>query len=91
MNDIVRNLRATRADMLGTEDEEHYWDCHKAAEYIEQLQAVVDTLKILELDHEISCSIIMLADKATNRWWPDCDCNIGKLHEALAALEGDDE
>lgn len=34
-NDLVARLRATRATMLGTDDEQHYWDCHKAADFIE--------------------------------------------------------
>ena len=36
--DIVWRLRATRADMLGTDDEEHYRDCHEAADTIELLR-----------------------------------------------------
>ena len=30
-DDITTRLRQTRADMIGTEDEDHYWDCHDAA------------------------------------------------------------
>jgi hypothetical protein len=37
--DITRRLRQTRADMLGTPDEDHYWDCHEAASHIELLEA----------------------------------------------------
>ncbi|NBT36272.1 MAG: hypothetical protein EBT03_12200 [Betaproteobacteria bacterium] len=37
-SDIVRRLRQTRADMIGTEDEQHYWDCHDAAAEIERLR-----------------------------------------------------
>jgi hypothetical protein len=36
--DIARRLRQTRANMLGTEDEDHYWDCHEAAAEIERLR-----------------------------------------------------
>jgi uncharacterized protein YhaN len=36
--DITRRLRQTRADMLGTPDEDHYWDCHEAAGEIERLR-----------------------------------------------------
>ena len=36
--DITRRLRQTRADMLGTDDEDHYWDCHEAAAEIERLR-----------------------------------------------------
>lgn len=37
-DDIVSRLRKTRADMLGTGDEDHYFDCHDAAEEIETLR-----------------------------------------------------
>ena len=39
MNEHAKNLRRTRADMLGTDDEEHYWECHAAAAEIERLEA----------------------------------------------------
>ena len=39
MSDLVRRLRSTRADMLGTDDEQHYWDCVKAANRIEELES----------------------------------------------------
>ena len=39
MTDIIERLRQTRADMLGTEDEQHYSDCHEAADTIEALRA----------------------------------------------------
>jgi hypothetical protein len=31
IEDIARRLRQTRANMLGTDDEQHYWDSHEAA------------------------------------------------------------
>ena len=37
-SDIVTRLRQTRANMLGTDDEAHYWDCHDAAAEIERLR-----------------------------------------------------
>jgi hypothetical protein len=37
--DIVTRLNQTRADMLGTDDEDHYWDCHEAAGEIERLRS----------------------------------------------------
>jgi len=37
-DDIVTCLRQTRANMLGTDDEPHYWDCHDAATEIERLR-----------------------------------------------------
>jgi hypothetical protein len=39
MDDITTRLRQTRADMIGTADEAHYWDCHDAAAEIERLRA----------------------------------------------------
>ena len=42
--DIVVRLRQTRADMLGTDDEQHYWDCHGAADEIEQLREAIRRL-----------------------------------------------
>jgi len=36
--DIVTRLRQTRADMIGTDDEDHYFDCHEAAGEIERLR-----------------------------------------------------
>ena len=38
MDDIATRLRQTRADMIGTGDEQHYWDCHEAAAEIERLR-----------------------------------------------------
>jgi hypothetical protein len=38
MSDIYIRLRQTRADMLGTDDEQHYFDCHEAAGEIERLR-----------------------------------------------------
>ena len=35
---ITTRLRQTRANMLGTADEDHYWDCHAAAAEIERLR-----------------------------------------------------
>lgn len=35
MTNIADRLRQTRANMLGTEDEEHYWLCHEAADELE--------------------------------------------------------
>lgn len=37
-DDIANRLRSTRADMIGTDDEQHYWDCHDAAREIESLR-----------------------------------------------------
>lgn len=35
---LVNKLKATRANMLGTDDEQHYWDCHEAAALIRRQQ-----------------------------------------------------
>jgi len=35
---ILTRLRQTRANMIGTDDEQHYWDCHDAAAEIERLR-----------------------------------------------------
>ena len=35
---ISTRLRQTRANMLGGADEDHYWDCHVAADEIERLR-----------------------------------------------------
>ena len=45
MNKHATNLRRTRADMLGTDDEDHYWECHRAAAEIERLEAKVAKLE----------------------------------------------
>jgi hypothetical protein len=43
-SDIVTRLRQTRADMIGTDDEPHYWDCHDAAGEIERLRDAIRRL-----------------------------------------------
>lgn len=45
VDDIVKRLRQTRADMLGTDDEDHYWDCHDAANEIEHLRTLNQSLR----------------------------------------------
>jgi hypothetical protein len=42
MRDIYERLKSTRADMLGTDDERHYWDCHEAADEIMRLRDALD-------------------------------------------------
>jgi len=44
MIDIVTRLNQTRADMLGTDDEDHYWDCHEAVHEIERLREAIRRL-----------------------------------------------
>ena len=47
--DIATRLRQTRADMIGTDDEQHYWDCHDAAGEIDRLR--------LELSVQKACTV----------------------------------
>ena len=79
-DDSIRNLRATRADMLGTDDEEHYWHCHAAANYIELLllERAADDRKITRQRKEIEQ--LRSALKA-----------LGAYPAALTALGDDDE
>lgn len=39
--DIVTRLRQTRANMIGTDDEDHFFDCHDAAGEIDRLRSRV--------------------------------------------------
>ena len=48
MNEHAKNLRRTRADMLGTDDEAHYLECHKAADEIERLWAALKDIVAAE-------------------------------------------
>ena len=41
---ITTRLRQTRANMLGTKDEDHYWDCHAAADEIDRLRLAIRRL-----------------------------------------------
>jgi hypothetical protein len=41
---IVARLRQTRANMIGTDDEQHYWDCQDAANEIERLRLAIRRL-----------------------------------------------
>jgi hypothetical protein len=49
MNDTVTRLRQTRANMIGTEDEQHYFDCQEAAGEIERLRGDLEVRR-LQLD-----------------------------------------
>jgi pyridoxal biosynthesis lyase PdxS len=50
IEDIAVRLRRTRADMLGTDDEEHYFDCHEAVHVIEELRDEITNLNELAKD-----------------------------------------
>ena len=55
MNEHASNLRRTRADMLGTDDDEHYGHCHDAATEIERLSSEGERMrKALE---RIECAL----------------------------------
>lgn len=45
VDDIAKRLRQTRANMLGTDDEAHYWDCQDAANEIDHLRALNNSLR----------------------------------------------
>ena len=45
MSDIATRLRQTRANMIGTDDEDHYWDCQLAAGRIDALRAENEKLR----------------------------------------------
>ena len=45
MNEHATNLRRTRANMMGTVDDEHYWHCHAAADAIDALSSEVADLR----------------------------------------------
>lgn len=42
---LARKLRSTRANMLGTDDEDHYWDCHDAADALIEMARELDNLR----------------------------------------------
>ena len=44
MDDVANRLRSTRANMLGTDDEQHYMDCREAADLIDALLECYDGL-----------------------------------------------
>lgn len=67
LNDIVLRLRKTRADMLGTNDEDHYWDCHEAADTIEDLrQSQKSPLTGDEVEAILLCK--QVAEEQQNHW-----------------------
>jgi len=100
MSNHVSNLRRTRADMIGTDDEEHYWECHEAADYIEELEAEVKELAKGNIERwERVCALANeneklreMADavKAHIATWP-VENTDHPLYKAIAALEDNDE
>jgi len=49
--DIASELRQTRANMIGTDDEEHYWTCQDAAAEIERLQKLLQLATVPAARH----------------------------------------
>jgi len=68
MTDHASNLRSTRADMLGTDDEGHYFDCHNAAVEIEHMQEVIDKVALIRLDLEVENSELKGRLRMINDW-----------------------
>lgn len=65
--DIVSRLRKTRADMIGTTDCDHYWDCHEAADTIEDLrQSRKSPLTGDEVEAILLCK--QVAEEQQNHW-----------------------
>lgn len=46
-SDLPTRLRQTRANMIGTDDEQHYWDCHDAAGEIERLKKIINDYALI--------------------------------------------
>lgn len=69
-DDIVLRLRKTRVDMLGTSDEDHYWDCHDAANIILELRENIRSpLNADEIEALILCK--QNASQENNNWMID--------------------
>jgi hypothetical protein len=71
MTDIVNSLRQTRANMLGTPDEQHYWDCHEAADEIELLRRMIS-------DGEVGFEILAAQNRRLRAVLElfECDCTV---------------
>ena len=55
MSDITTRLRQTRADMIGTDDEQHYWDCYDAAAAIERLRLTDEEREAISRVYDLLC------------------------------------
>ena len=60
-DDITERLRETRANMIGTDDEQHYWDCHDAAKEIERLRDENASV------WKAACESVLLASKEVGK------------------------
>lgn len=79
---MVKRLRQTRADMLGTLDEQHYWDCHDAALMLESLAESAE--RVREAEKELlwlvsHCRALGMTKKS----------NSGKLEHDVALFAAD--
>ena len=83
MNKHAENLRRTRADMLGTDDEEHYWECHNAAAEIDYLETSLTrhAIAACALDEKIERLEAVVADYKEN------DRLIERIQAKVDALE----
>lgn len=72
-DEIARNLRRTRADMLGTDDEEHYWHCHEAAAELDRLYAHIAEVEAWAArgDSLFSRQAARFALFRLGLWWAD--------------------
>jgi hypothetical protein len=55
MPDIATRLRQTRANMIGTDDEQHYWDCYDAAAAIERLRLTDEEREAISRVYDLLC------------------------------------
>ena len=92
MNEHAKNLRRTRADMLGTEDNDHYLECQRAAAYIEQLEAALLKIRNHPEEDGVADSMEAIARAALegkHDAGPDGYC--GKLSSKLGLQAGETE
>ena len=93
-NEHAKNLRRTRADMLGTEDEAHYWECHAAAAYLLKLEAdskgwESDWTKAMHRVEGLQARIDEL-EAGREHWYCElCGCESCIKAEALANSEAE--
>jgi hypothetical protein len=85
-SDIARRLRQTRANMLGTADEDHYWDSHEAAGEIERLRRWA---KLTDAEREaVTLMAEVAADPRGGAVQAGCDV-AATLRGLLARMSGD--
>lgn len=95
MNEHAKNLRRTRADMLGTDDEEHYWECHAAADEIERLEGDRDHHWKISMDlsdkiERLRAALRRIANTKMEAWGDEFQEGLNcQADKAIAALETD--